>query len=174
MGLCQPGTGRMCWAGSSAAGRGTGQDSARHARDVAKCFATRVQTMYRTPFDVHRDVAPQRGMAAAQPLTATRHDSLGQDVDGSAVRAVSAVQGRGCWAPLEPQHGLGVPRAGCGRAAGLIRACGQTKAEPVQALPEGSCFPRSQPEGHWADPTPPRHCRPARGAGGSQAGPGPP
>lgn len=124
--------------------------------------------------DVHRDVAPQRGMAAAQPLTATRRDSVGQDVDGSAVWAVSAVQGRGCRAPLEPWHGLGVPHARCGRASALIRACGPTKAEPEQALPEGSCFPQSQPEGHWAAVTPHRHCCPARGAGGSRAGPGPP
>lgn len=124
--------------------------------------------------DVHRDVAPQTGMAAAQPLTVTRHDSLGQDVDESAVRAVSAVQGRGCRARVEPRHGLGVPRAGCGRAVGPIRACGRTKAEPAQALPERGCFPQSQAEGHWVDLTPRRHCCPARGAGGSQAGPGPP
>lgn len=45
--------------------------------------------------DVHQDATPSRGMAAAQPLTATRHNSLGQDVDESAVQAVSAVQGRG-------------------------------------------------------------------------------
>lgn len=56
-GLCQPGTGRICWVGSSAAGRtgrGTGQDSARHAWDAAKCFATGVQTMYRTPLTCTR------------------------------------------------------------------------------------------------------------------------
>lgn len=56
-GLCQPSTGRICWAGSSTAGRagrGTGQDSARHAWDVAKCFATGVQTMYRTPLTCTR------------------------------------------------------------------------------------------------------------------------
>lgn len=139
-----------------------------------KVLCNRDSNYLQDSLDVHQDVAPQRGMAAAQPLTATRHDSLGQDVDESAVRAVSAVQGRGCQAPLEPWYGLGVPRAGCGRAAGLIRACGRTKAERVQTLPEGGCFPRSQAEGHWADPTPRRHCCPSQGAGGSQAGPGPP
>ena len=50
--------------------------------------------------DVHQNATPLRGMAAAQPLTATRHDSLGQDVDESAVRAVSAVQGRGQSGPV--------------------------------------------------------------------------
>lgn len=47
-----------------------------------------------------QDVTPPRGMAAAQPLTATRHDSFGQDVDESAVRAVSAAQGGGCLGPV--------------------------------------------------------------------------
>lgn len=50
--------------------------------------------------DVHQDATPPRGMAAAQPLTATRHNSLGQDVDESAVQAVSAVQGRGRSGPM--------------------------------------------------------------------------
>ena len=49
---------------------------------------------------MHQNATPLRGMAAAQPLTATRHDSLGQDVDESAVRAVSAVQGRGQSGPV--------------------------------------------------------------------------
>lgn len=50
--------------------------------------------------DVHWDVTPPRGTAAAQPLTVTRHDSLGKDVDESAVQAVSAVQGKGCLGPV--------------------------------------------------------------------------
>lgn len=50
--------------------------------------------------DVHQDVSPSRGMAAAQSLTVTRHNSLGRDVDESAVQAVSAVQGRGCLGPV--------------------------------------------------------------------------
>lgn len=166
MGLCQPDTGRMCWAGQ--------RHWAGQCQGCCKVLCNEGSNYVQESLDVHRDVAPPRGMAAAQPLTATRHDSVGQDVDGSAVWAVSAVQGRGCRAPLEPWQGLGVPHAGCGRAAALIRACGPTKAEPVQALPEGSCFPQSQPEGHWAAVTPHRHCCPARGAGGSRAGPGPP
>jgi len=64
--------------------------------------------------DVHQDVTPPRGMAAAQPLTATRHGSLGQDMDETAVRAVSAVQGRGRLGPvLNPSmaRGYHAPRA---------------------------------------------------------------
>lgn len=49
---------------------------------------------------MHQDATPLRGMAAAQPLTVTRHNSLGQDVDESAVQAVSAVQGRGRLGPV--------------------------------------------------------------------------
>lgn len=79
--------------------------------------------------DVHQDATPLRGMAAAQPLTVTRHNSLGQDVDESAVQAVSAVQGRGQLGPvLNPGMARGVPCAGCRRAAGLIGAHGRPEA----------------------------------------------
>lgn len=65
-----------------------------------KVLCNRGSNYVQNSLDVHQDVTPPRGMAAAQPLTATRHNSLGQDVDESVVQAVSTVQGRGQLGPM--------------------------------------------------------------------------
>lgn len=99
-GLCQPGTGRVCWGAALLQAARAEALCRTVGRCVGHCKVLRNRGSDYVQDSLDQDVTPPRGMAAAQPLTATRHDSFGQDVDESAVRAVSAAQGGGCLGPV--------------------------------------------------------------------------
>lgn len=108
-------------------------------------------TYIQDSLDVYRGMAPPRGMAAVQPLTATQHEA---GIGHGRICGLGSVGSSTRWRR-------------CG--AGLTGAHDQPQAEPVQVWQERGG--RSPGEGHWVALAPGRYRHPALAAGGSQEGP---